>query len=141
MFSVRTRNISGRSAAVGSAGPFTLVADRSSEAGGDGIGFNGGQLLYLAIAACVSNDLFREADAAGIALESVEVTVDGDFSGSPAVSTQVHYDVRVSGHADEAALRALVEGVDAIAEVPNSLRGGTQVALRDVTVAQSTPVG
>jgi len=134
MFTVRTSTIAGRSAAIGSAAPFTLVVDRPVEAGGDGLGFNGGQLLYLAVAGCVSNDLFREADAAGIRLTSVAITVDGDFAGSPAVSTSVSYDVRLAGDADDAALRALVHRVDAIAEVPNSLRGGTAVALRDVTV-------
>jgi uncharacterized OsmC-like protein len=135
MFTVRTRNVTGCSASIGSAGPFTLVVDRSPDAGGDGLGFNGGQLLYLSIAGCVSNDLFREADAAGIRLTSVAVTVDGDFAGSPAVSAAVSYDVELAGDADEATLRALVERVDSIAEVPNSLRGGTAVALRNVMVA------
>ncbi|NNC13087.1 OsmC family protein [Planctomonas sp. JC2975] len=134
MFRVRTSNAADRSAAIGAAGPFTLVVDRSQEAGGDGLGFSGGQLLYLAIAGCVSNDLFREADAAGIHLRQVAVTVDGDFSGSPAVSDPVSYDVELAGDEDEATLRALVERVDAIAEVPNSLRGGTPVALRGITV-------
>ncbi|QDZ16451.1 OsmC family protein [Humibacter ginsenosidimutans] len=134
MFTVRTSNVAGRSAAIGAAGPFTLVVDRSPDAGGDGLGFSGGQLLYLAVAGCVSNDLFREADAAGIRLRSVAVTVVGDFAGSPAVSDAVSYDVELAGDADEQTLRALAERVDAIAEVPNSLRGGTPVALRHVTV-------
>ena len=54
--------------------------------GGGGKGFNGGQLLYLATAGCVSNDLFREAPRFGVELDSVRVTVEGDFSGNPAVS-------------------------------------------------------
>ncbi|MFE9656831.1 OsmC family protein [Micromonospora sp. NPDC006431] len=136
-FEVRTRSLPGRPAAIGSAGPFTLVVDRPADGGGDGLGFNGGQLLYLAVAGCVSNDLFREARAAGIALHRVEVTVHGDFAGDPAVSTDVSYDVRVDGDASEAQLRELVARVDAIAEIPNSLRRGTAVRLRhaDVTGA------
>jgi uncharacterized OsmC-like protein len=35
------------------------------------VGFNGGQLLYLAVAGCVSNDLYREAATMGIKLDSV----------------------------------------------------------------------
>lgn len=135
MFTVRTSNLAGRSAAIGSAGPFTLVVDRSSDAGGDGLGFNGGQLLYLAVAGCLSNDLFREADAAGIVLHTVSVSVAGDFTGSPAVSSEITYDVELSGDADAAALCALVERVDTIAEVPNSLRIGTSVSLDRVRVA------
>lgn len=130
MFEVETRTVSGRPAAVGSAGPFTLVVDRPADGGGDGIGFNGGQLLYLAIAGCVSNDLYREAPAFGIELERVRVVVRGDFSGGPPVSAPVEYEVEIAGDADDARLRELVEHVDRIAEIPNSLRGGT-----DVTVA------
>ena len=133
MFTVRTRNVADRSAAIGSAGPYTVVVDRSVEAGGDGVGFNGGQLLYLAIAACVSNDLFREADAAGIRLHTVAITVDGDFAGAPATSTEVSYDVELSGDAGENVLRSLVQRVDSIAEIPNSLRHGTSVVLRNVS--------
>ena len=63
--------------ALGSAGPYTLVADRPIEAGGSGRGFNGGQLLYLAVAACISNDLYREAATRGITLQAVAIDVDG----------------------------------------------------------------
>ena len=87
MFEVEVRNVAGEPAAVGRAGPHTLVVDRPADGGGRGVGFNGGQLLYLAIAGCVSNDLFREARAEGIALERVRVSVDGDFQGDPPVST------------------------------------------------------
>ncbi|GGR74657.1 oxidoreductase [Micromonospora fulviviridis] len=134
-FEVRTRSLPGRPAAIGAAGPFTLVVDRPADGGGDGLGFNGGQLLYLAVAGCVSNDLFREARAAGITLHRVEVTVHGDFTGDPAVSTEVGYDVRVEGDATDDRLRDLVARVDAIAEIPNSLRRGTPVRLRHAEVA------
>ena len=133
-FEVETRNIAGQVTAIGAAGPFTLVVDRPVEAGGGGRGFNGGQLLYLAIAACVSNDLFREAAARGTVLDRVVVRVNGDFGGSPAVSTAVEYDVEISGDAEPDALRELVEHVDRIAEIPNSLRLGTPVRVGSVHV-------
>ena len=136
MFEVETRTVAGRPAAVGSAGPFTLVVDRPADGGGDGIGFNGGQLLYLAIAGCVSNDLYREAPGFGIALERVRVTVRGDFSGDPPVSEAVEYEVELAGDASEERLRELVEHVDRIAEIPNSLRGGTEVSLAAVRLAE-----
>jgi putative redox protein len=88
MFSVETRNVAGQVTALGSAGSFTLVVDRPVDAGGGGKGFNGGQLLYLAVAGCVSNDLFREAPRFGVELDSVRVTVEGDFLGDPAVSAR-----------------------------------------------------
>jgi putative redox protein len=132
-FEVELRNVDGTSTAVGSAGPFSLVVDRPVEAGGGGHGFSGGQLLHLAIAGCVSNDLFREAALRGIVLSRVVVHVDGGFSGNPAVSTGIPYDVEVTGDATEDALRRLVEHVDQVAEIPNSLRGGTPVRLRHAT--------
>jgi putative redox protein len=134
MFEVEVRNVAGEPAAVGNAGPHTLVVDRPADGGGRGLGFNGGELLYLAIAACVSNDLFREARGENIALERVRIVVQGDFRGDPAVSTDVMYDVEVTGDAPRERLEQLVAQVDKIAEIPNSLRRGTSVKLRAVHV-------
>ena len=131
MLSVETRTVTGQVTALGSAGPFTLVVDRPAEEGGGGRGFNGGQLLYLAVAGCISNDLFREAPRFGVELDSVRVTVDGDFSGDPAVSGAITYDVELSGRGD---LDALVREVDGIAEIPNTIRQGAPVALRNISI-------
>jgi putative redox protein len=126
---VETQYVDGQVTALGSAGSFTLVVDRPVEGGGGGLGFNGGQLLYLAVAGCISNDLFRDAHAVGIKLSSVRVKVGGDFVGEPAVSDEIRYEVEVSGDAPEDRLRALIDQVDEIAEIPNSLRQGTRVRL------------
>jgi putative redox protein len=66
-FEVETRSLDDQATAIGAAGPYTVKVDRPASAGGGGLGFNGGEPLYLAVAGCVSNDLFREAQAAGIA--------------------------------------------------------------------------
>ena len=126
---VETRNLDGRVTALGTAEQFTLVVDRPTEGGGGGLGFNGGQLLYLAVAGCISNDLFREARAEGIELSSVRVKVGGDFVGEPAVSDEILYEVEIEGDAPQQRLRVLVDHVDEIAEIPNSLRRGTRVRL------------
>ena len=131
---VETQNIDGEVTALGSAGPFSLVVDRPAEGGGGGLGFNGGELLYLAVAGCISNDLFRDARADGIELRHVRVKVSGDFVGEPAVSEEICYEVEVSGDAPEEQLRALVDRVDEIAEIPNSLRQGTLVSLEGTKV-------
>ena len=128
---VETRNVSGQVTAIGAADSFTLVVDRPIDAGGGGRGFNGGQLLFLAVAGCVSNDLFREAGLRGIGLDKVIVRVSGDFIGEPAVSSD-KYEVEISGDANEDRLRELVEHVDRIAEIPNSLRQGTPVVLKRI---------
>jgi organic hydroperoxide reductase OsmC/OhrA len=137
-FEVELRTVDGSTTALGTAGPFTVVVDRPTEAGGGGHGFNGGQLLHLAVAGCISNDLFREAAGRGITLRRVVVHVDGDYDGDPAVSTGIGYSVEVEGAAPEDDLRALVDHVDAIAEIPNSLRRGTSVTLDGATVKQTS---
>jgi putative redox protein len=131
---VETRTVAGAVTAVGSAGPFTLVVDRPVEAGGGGKGFNGGQLLYLAVAGCISNDLFREAPALGVELESVRISVDGDFAGDPPVSGPIVYSVELTSGSDPDRVRELVNLVDRIAEIPNSLRQGTPVALGEIRI-------
>jgi putative redox protein len=128
-FDVQTVNVDGRVTTLGSAGGHTLVIDRAAEVGGGGLGFNGGELLHLAVAGCISNDLFREARAAGIALRRVRVSARGDFAGSPGTSSGIEYEVEVDGDAQRERLEALVAHVDAIAEIPNSLRRGTSVRL------------
>jgi uncharacterized OsmC-like protein len=134
---VETENVDGQVTALGSAGPFTLVVDRPVEGGGGGLGFNGGQLLYLAVAGCISNDLFRDARAAGIKLSRVQVKVGGDFVGEPVVSDEIRYEVEMAGDAPEDRLRALIDRVDEVAEIPNSLRQGTRVRLVGAKVDHS----
>jgi len=134
VFEVDVRNLHGAVTAVGSAGPFTVVIDRPESAGGGGRGFNGGELLHLAVAGCVSNDLFREADARGVSVTRVVVSASWSFAGEPPVSDGVEYSVQVAGSSAEADLLELVRIVDEIAEIPNSLRGGTAVRLGNVTV-------
>jgi len=129
MFRVETRSVGAAVTALGSAGPFTLTVDRPVDAGGGGLGFNGGELLHLAVAGCISNDLFREAARLGITLSRVHVEADGDFSGNPAVSSGIRYQVTVDGDRPRAELDDLVQLVDRIAEIPNSLRRGTAVTL------------
>jgi uncharacterized OsmC-like protein len=41
-----------------------------------GLGFNGGELLLLAIGGCYCNDIFREAAKRGMPIKSVHVDVE-----------------------------------------------------------------
>jgi organic hydroperoxide reductase OsmC/OhrA len=129
-YRVQMRTVDRGPTAVGSAGPYTLVADRPVAGGGGGLGFNGGQLLYLSIAACVSNDLYREAATMGIDVHRVVVDVDGDFPGRGSPSTDIVVEVDVEGATSVARLRELLAVVDEVAEIPNSIRGTTPVAIR-----------
>lgn len=119
--------------AVGWAGARTVTIDRSPAAGGMGLGFNGGELLLLALGACFTNDLHREARKRGIELVEADVDVGAEFPAEGAPGRALRFDVRVAARgADEATLRKLVEETDRVAEVHNTLRVGTPVALGDV---------
>ncbi len=128
-YRVELRTVEGGPTALGWAGPFTLVADRPAP-GGRGLGFNGGQLLYLAVAACLSNDLYREAAASGVELRGVRVTVDGDFAARGSASSPIEVDVEVDSDAPAAAIDALCAEVERVAEIPRTLREGTRVGVR-----------
>jgi putative redox protein len=72
--------------------------------------------------------LFREAARAGITLRRVGVTGNSDYVGDPAVSTPIEYGVELEGEAPEDVMSKLVERIDQVAEIPNSIRpwyGGT----------------
>ena len=46
---------------------------------GFGSSINGGELLFLALATCYCNDLYREARKRNISINSVRVEVIGEF--------------------------------------------------------------
>ena len=127
-FRVTLQTLRSGPTAVGSAGTHTLIVDRPVEGGGRGLGFNGGQLLYLAIGGCISNDLYREAASQGIALSDATVEVDGDFPGVGAPSAPITVTVDGTGDAPAERLRALVDHVAQIAEIPLSMRDTTPIS-------------
>ena len=83
---VALRNVPGTEAALGWAGSHTLVVDRAAgTAGGLGLGFNGGELLALAIGGCLCNDLRYAAHAEGKDLGDIAVEVTVQIAGEPPV--------------------------------------------------------
>jgi putative redox protein len=140
-YRIELRSLEGGPTAVASSGAYSVITDRPEAAGGRGLGFNGGQLLYAAVAGCYSNDLYREAATLGVRLTRVSIVVDGDFPRRGAASTPITVDVEVAGEASEAQLRELVQVVDDIAEIPNSIRGTTPVTLGSVKLAGTDSEG
>lgn len=93
------------------------------------MGFNGGELLLLAIGGCYSNDVFREAAKRHIGVTNVRVNVSADWAGDPVRAQNVCFTVEVEADATEAEISELIQHVDRLAEIPNSLRLGTEVKL------------
>lgn len=136
---VHLKTIHNSSAAVGWAGPRTVVVDRTPREGGLGIGFNGGELLLMAIGASYCNDLYRYAIDFEVTLEHVEIIVNGDWSGDPLHAQNVRYDVKVQSPASREKIEALLRHTDQHAGVPHSLRTGIAVKLNAYDVIRPVP--
>lgn len=90
--------------------------------------FTGAHLLLLAAAGCVLNDLYREAEGLGIELQGVRVAATGSFDVQTWHSTGIGYTVELDADAGKHELTALLDRVDAVAEIPRALRAGATVA-------------
>ncbi len=89
--------------------------------------FTGAHLLHLAAAGCVLNDVYREAEHLGIVVDGVRVTASGDFHRDSWESTGITYVVDLETAATAAEVSALLDAVDATAEIPKSIRAGATV--------------
>ena len=94
-----------------------------------GSSVTGGELLFLALATCFCNDIYREGAKRGITVSSVEVEVGGDFEAERQPASNIVYRVKVDADASEEKLQELIVYVDSIAEIQNTLRLGTPVKL------------
>ncbi|WP_210482827.1 OsmC family protein [Microvirga antarctica] len=130
---IELRNVQGTQAAMGWAGGHTVVVDRpDGKAGGKGLGFNGGQLLALAIGGCFCNDLRYVADAMGVPLGKIAVSVTIELEGAPLLTTGAT--MMVSCEAlDGSDPEAIIERARATCMVSNSLRAGIPVTIRSVS--------
>ena len=101
---------------------------------GYGSSANGGELLFLALATCYCNDLYREAARRNITVKRVQVEVTGDFQPEPgSMAENVMYHVSVEAEATEKEILDLIHHTDTVAEIQNTLRGGTSVRLEQIT--------
>ena len=94
-----------------------------------GSSVTGGELLFLALATCYCNDIYREAAARNIEVQSVEVQVEGDFEAAGMPASKIVYRAKVSANASEEQIRELMLHTDSVAEIQNTLRVGTPVRL------------
>lgn len=110
------------------------AVDIPSKPDGFGSSVNGGELLFLALATCYCNDIYREAKKRGITVVSVEVDVEGDFGSDGQPARNVIYRARVVAQASDAEIRELMRVTDHAAEIQNTLRIETPVILESIEV-------
>ena len=126
---VEYRVLPGTRASVGRAGAHSVIADRpEGKDGGMGLGFNGGELLALAVGGCFCNDMQAIADDMGLTIADLRVSVSIDFEGSPsrAAGVRMTVDCALGDGSDPS---ALIERAMAVTTIANSLRAGISVAI------------
>ena len=129
VISARVRNSKGvHSAVVSSAGEVkhVLIPPKIE---GYGSSVSGAELLFLALATCYCNDLYREAKKRNIDIREVEVEVIGSFGSEGEIARGIKYRPRVTSSAKLSEIEDLLRYTDTVAEVHNTLRTGVPVEL------------
>ena len=106
---------------------------------GFGSSISGGDLLFLAIATCYCNDIYREAAKKNIRVERVEVDVEGDFPAAGEPARNIVYSAKVVADADEQKIRELMQFTDTVVEIQNTLRIETPVILTEIEAVKTQP--
>ena len=101
---------------------------------GFGSSVSGGELLFLALATCYCNDIYREAAKRNIKVERIEVEVNGEFGAAGEPAHDVTYRAQVHAKGSEAEIRALMEYTDTVSEIQNTLRRSTPIKLTAIEV-------
>lgn len=116
-------------AALGVAGTHSVIADRpEGKFGGMGLGFNGGELLALAIGGCFCNDMQAIAEEMGLEIDDLRVSVSIDFAGQPSRARDARMSVEctLAGGTDPS---ELIERAKKVTTIGNSLRSGFPVEI------------
>ena len=126
---VELRNVEGTEAAMGWAGAHTIVVDRpEGKAGGLGLGFNGAQLLALALGGCFCNDLRYVAHEMAVGLSRIAVSVTVELEGDPLITTAATMTVSCDT-TDGSDPTRIIDRAKAICMVSNSLQQGLAVKI------------
>lgn len=126
---IEYRVLPGTRASVGRAETHSVVADRpEGTAGGMGLGFNGGELLALAIGGCFCNDMQALADQSGVEIADLAISVSVDFGGTPSRATGARMDVECT-LTDGSDPGDLIERAKRLTTIGNSVRAGFPVEI------------
>ena len=126
------RSVPDTEAALGWAGGHTVVVDRpEGVAGGAGLGFNGGQMLALAIGGCLCNDLRYASHELDIAIREISVRVALELDGRPLIVRRalVSVDCRTQ---DGGSAATVIDHAVAMSTVANSIGQGFPVQIARV---------
>ena len=136
-YSASMHNVDGKLDVVMKVGDRVNTVSIAPKPNGMSSSISGGEVLFLAIATCYCNDLYREGRKLGIQVDGVKVDVDGEFGEPGDPARDVKCRIQVTAQASEEEIRKLVEHTDSIAEIPKSLRNGTPISLKEIIAVSS----
>jgi uncharacterized OsmC-like protein len=132
--SAKVSNDSGKHSVMVSTNSNTQQVSIPAKENGSGSGINGGEILFLAIATCYCNDIYREAAKRNITVEKVEVVVEGEFGSEGEPAKNIVYNAKVKSNSDEKEIIELMKFVDTVAEIHNTLRIKNEIKLNNISV-------
>jgi uncharacterized OsmC-like protein len=91
------------------------------------VAFTGAHVLHLSVAACVLNDVYREAQTLGLVVDGVRVVARGRFDTPSWASSGITYSVEIAATMTEEDRARLLDVVDQVAEIPKAIRAGAEV--------------
>lgn len=130
-FSARVESSENRHEVTLTSGGRSHSIEIAPQPSGFGSSANGAELLFLALATCYCNDIYREAAKREIQVERVSVDIEGELQAEGAPPGTVSYHATVAARAGESEIGDLMRHTDRVAEIHNALRTGTPVTLRD----------
>jgi hypothetical protein len=133
--SLEMRTIAGGLLEVASSGPKTVITDRSKRGAELGVGFNADELFQFAIGRGDSNAILPEAARRGRIAGNATITVNSDRGGDQVRAQNRSFSVVVDADASDQEIVDWIRHGDRMAEIPNSLRPGTEVGLARATFA------
>jgi uncharacterized OsmC-like protein len=134
--SSRMQNSNGKISVEFQTGNRTHFINVPAKSSGFGSDVNGGEFLFLAMAACYCNDLYREAAKRNIEIKDVEVEVKGEFGADGEPARNVSYNAKVSARASKDEILELMKHTDQVAEIQNTIRSAINVRLDNIEAVQ-----
>jgi uncharacterized OsmC-like protein len=107
-------------------GPVVLL-DRTVDKGGRGLGFNGGHLMLLGLGACFKSVLLAAAEARGLEVRSLRITVTASEADNPFRYDAIEMNVELESDASPEAEAHLLALAERGCQVSNTLRAGATV--------------
>lgn len=106
-----------------------LIVDASKERDGNGWGFQGGNLMLLAIGGCLTTVLLEAAASRGIPVEDLNIDVSARDAHHPFRYVDFEIAVKIVSPAKDQELEKLVKIAERGCQVSNTIRGGAEFAL------------